>query len=338
MTTKRRPTQADVAQRAEVSQALVSYVINNNVTVSIPEVTRQRILDAMEELGYVPNVTARRLRSSKTYAIAGVIPDITNPFYPAFERGIQDACDAQGYDLLIYNTDGTPERERRCLESLRQGRVDGVVGVFFHLRATDLKAFLDQQIHVVRLEAVPKPPGELPIDNICIDNISASRTAVEYLIGKGHRRIAILTSHEGPARFREMGYRDALEANHIARNDDLTSSGAYSEDGGYEAMRSLLRRAPHPTAVFATNDLMAMGAMMAIREVGLSVPDDIAVMGFDDIPTAKLVYPALTTVAQFQRDLGRRAAEMLFERLSGAAPPTGRSQQMPYELVFRQSA
>lgn len=334
---KKRPTQADVARIAGVSQAMVSYVVNNNNAVTIPDETRQRILSAMSDVGYVPNVTARRLRSSKTYTIAGIIPDITNPFYPAFERGIQDTADQHGYDLIMYNTDGTEERERRCLDSLLQGRVDGVVGVFFHLGARELKALLNQKIAVVRLEAMPKTPGPMPLDNIYIDNIAASRMAVETLIGQGHTRIAMLTSHEGPARFREIGYREALAAHQIAFDNDILSVGVYSEDGGHQAMGELLKNGRRPSAVFAANDLMAMGAMVAIREAGLVVPDDIAVMGFDDIPTAKLVYPALTTVAQFQRKLGQRAADMLMERLAGNVPEEGRSVEMPYRLVERDS-
>ena len=333
----RRVTQSDVAKKANVSQAMVSYIINNNNAVTIPHETRQRILDVMDELGYVPNITARRLRTSKTYTVAGVIPDITNPFYPAFERGIQDVVDQQDYDLIMYNTDGSDERERRCLNSLLQGRVDGIVGVFFHLRAMDLGSLIEQNIHVVRLEAMPKNPGLMPLDNIYVDNIAASRMAVEYLIEKGHMRIAMLTSHQGPARFREAGYREALAAHHIQLDKSLLSVGAYSEGGGYQAMGKLLQNGHHPSAVFAANDLMAMGAMIAIREAGFSIPRDIAVMGFDDIPTSRLVYPALTTVAQFQRQLGQRAAEMLMERINGSASEGGRSVEMPYGLIERDS-
>ena len=337
MLSKKRPTQADVAVRANVSQAMVSYVINNSTSVTIPDETRQRILTAMEDLGYVPNITARRLRSSKTYTVAGVIPDITNPFYPAFERGIQDTANQFGYDLVMYNTDGTEERERKCVESLLQGRVDGIVGVFFHLRAADLFPLIQQNIPVVRLEAMHKTPGKMPLDNVYIDNVAASRSAVEFLIEKGHTHIAMLSSHEGPARFREMGYREALQARGIGVDGALLSYGAYSEDGGYDAIGALLRQRRRPSAVFAANDLMAMGAMVAIREAGLSIPHDMAVMGFDDIPTARLVYPALTTVAQFERQLGRRAAEMLLERLNGNALEHGRSVEMPYQIVERDS-
>lgn len=337
MPAMKRPTQADVAKRADVSQALVSYVINNNSSVTIPEETRQRIRDAMSDLGYAPNVSARRLRSSKTYTIAGVIPDITNPFYPAFERGIQETVDRYGYDLIMYNTDGTAERERKCLASFLQGRVDGIVGVFFHLRAMDLATLIARSISVVRLEAMPKVPGELPIDNLYIDNIAASRMAVEYLINLGHMQIAMLTSGEGPARFREIGYREALDAHHIEVDSALIRSGNYSEDGGYQAMGQLIQSDIRPTAVFAANDLMAMGAILAIREAGLAIPEDISVMGFDDIPTARLVYPALTTVAQFQRQLGQRAAEMLMDRLDRGVSDRGRSLEMPYQLIERGS-
>ncbi|MCB9460263.1 MAG: LacI family DNA-binding transcriptional regulator [Anaerolineaceae bacterium] len=334
---KRRVTQGDVAKKANVSQAMVSYVVNNNSSITIPDETRQRILDAMDELGYVPNITARRLRSSKTYTIAGIIPDITNPFYPAFERGIQDVVNQNNYDLIIYNTDGDAAMERKCLESMMQGRVDGIVGVFFHIRAMELINLIEQGLSVVRLEAMPKMPGSVPLDNIYIDNIAASRAAVEYLIGQGHTRIGMLTSKEGPARFREMGYREAMLAHQITIDPELTRIGEYSEDGGYQAMTQLLALSALPTAIFAANDLMAMGAMLAIREKKLAIPDDIAVMGFDDIPTAKLVYPSLSTVAQSQREMGRTAAKMLFERLEGTAPEHGRSQEMPFELIIRDS-
>jgi LacI family transcriptional regulator len=219
-----------------------------------------------------------------------------------------------------------------------QGRVDGIIGVFFHVKAKDFRAVIDQQTYVVRLESKPKKTGSIPQDKIYIDNIAASRMAVEYLLEQGHASVGMLTSHEGPARFREIGYHEALKAYHIKDTNDLMSVGAYSEDGGYQAMSNLLNNGKHPSAVFAANDLMAMGAMLAIREAGFSIPDDIAIMGFDDIPSARLVYPAPTTVAQFQHKLGQRAAEMLMERLDGAVPESGRSEAMTYELVVRNSA
>jgi LacI family transcriptional regulator len=334
----KRPTQADVAQYANVSQAMVSYVVNQNTAISIPDETRQRILDAMDKLGYVPNITARRLRSRKTLTIASVIGDITNPFYPAFERGIQDIADKHHYDLIIYNTDGLKEKETKYLDSLLQGRVDGVVGVFFHLSAKDLSRLVEQNTYVVRLEAAPKNLGSLMIDSIYVDNVGATRTVIQYLFDKGHRSIGLLTSDIGPAPYRESGYHDALLHHGLTVHPDWIQLGDFNELGGYSAMRALLNQGQYPSAIFAANDLMAIGAMAAIRDVGLRVPDDIAVVGFDNIQSANLVVPGLTTISQPQRQMGQRAAEMLFERLNGTVSGPGRSEQIPYELIIRTSA
>jgi LacI family transcriptional regulator len=335
---KRRPTQADVAQRAGVSQTTVSQVLNNKTVLAIPAETRQRIHDAVEALGYVPDGMARSLRTRKTSTIAGIIPDITNPFYPAFERGIQDVADQHGYDLLTYNTDGVAEKERKCLRLVQQGRVDGIIGVFFHTRADDIRPLLERNIAVVRLEAVKQETGDLPLDSLFVDNIAAARTAVEYLIDRGHIRIGMITGHMGPRHARVLGYRQALADHHIALDEILIQGGDFTEPGGYQGMRALLVMSPRPSAVFAANDLIAMGALIAIREAGLRVPQDIAVVGFDDIPAARLVYPALTTITQFQEQLGQRAAQLLLERLNGTAPERGRCEELPYELIVRESA
>jgi LacI family transcriptional regulator len=335
---KKRPTQADVARLANVSQAMVSYVLNDTSTISVPPETRQRILAAMAELGYMPNKAARSLRTNKTYTIAGIIPDITNPFYPAFERGIQDVADQHGYDLIMYNTDGIAEKERKCLDSVQQGRVDGVIAVLFKLSARDLFPLLEMNIAVVRFEAVKKQAGEYPLDNLYVDNVAAAQAGISHLISRGHTRIGMIAGERGPAYYRILGYRQTLAEHGLPLDEELIRSGVFAEEGGYQSMQELLRLSPRPTAVFASNDVMAMGALIAIKEAGLRVPADIAVMGFDDIPAAKLVNPPLTTMTQHQQQLGRRAAEMLFERLNGAAPERGRCEEMPYSLIIRESA
>ena len=335
---RKQPTQADVARRAGVSQATVSYVLNNSTTIAVPEETRRRIQDVIRELGYIPDRAARSLRTRKTYTLAGIIPDITNPFYPAFERGIQDLADQHGYDLIMYNTDGSAEKERKSLRSVQQGRVDGLIAVLFHLNARDLMPLLDMNIAVVRLEATLKPAGPAPIDNLCVDNIAAAQRAVEYLIGRGHRRIGMLTGERGPGANRLFGYQQALAAHLIPLEGELIRSSDFTVAGGYVSMRELLELAQRPTAVFAANDLMAMGAMNAIRQAELRIPQDVAVVGFDNIPAAELVTPALTTVTQFQEQLGRRAAKLLLERFDGLGVDGGRSEEMPAELVVRESA
>jgi LacI family transcriptional regulator len=334
---KKRPTQADVARLANVSQAMVSYVLNDNNSVTIPGETRERIQNAMESLGYQPNRTARSLRASKTYTIAVVIPDITNPFYPAFARGIQDVADQHQYDVITYNTDGLAEKEHRYLQSLLEGRVDGVVTVLFHTSAPALFQLLDHNIPVVRLEAAHKNSGERPLDNVYLDNVAAAKLAVRHLIEKGHKRIGMLTGSEGPSSYRLIGYSLMLEQCGVPLDEALIQTGEFNEEGGYHAMQALLEQTLRPTAVFAANDLMAMGAYLAIKEAGLRIPEDIAVVGFDNIPTAKLVSPPLTTVDQFQRRVGQRAAEMLFERLIGIPSPLGRSEELPHQLIIRAS-
>ena len=334
----KRPTQADVARLAAVSQPVVSYVLSGDPLAPISPETRQRVLDAIEALGYVPDRAARSLRTRKTLTIAGVIPDITNPFYPAFERGIQDVAERHGYDLIVYNTDGDAAKEARCLRALLDGRVDGVVAIFFHLTVRDLRPLLERQVALVRLEATPKPAGSLPLDNLYVDNAAAARDAVAYLLDRGHTRIGMFAGRGGPREARLQGYRRALEERGLPVDERLICFTVFAEGGGHGAMAELLAQVPRPTAVFAANDLMAMGALIALREAGLRVPDDVAVVGFDDIPTARLVEPPLTTIAQFPERLGRRAAELLFDRLAGTAPAGGRCEAMPYELVVRRSA
>jgi LacI family transcriptional regulator len=333
----RRPTQADVARLAGVSQATVSYIFNETPAIRIPDATRQRIQAAIAELGYEPDRAARTLRTRKTHTIACIIPDITNPFYPALLRGIQDMAGSQDYDVLTYNTDGEPEKEARCLRSVQQGRVDGVISVLFHQTAAQLRDLLERGISVVRLESERKEAGVWPIDNVYVDSVAAARTIVTHLINRGHRRVAVIGGHRGPRPARVLGYLQALSEHGIELDGRLIREGEFQEHEARVAMRQLLSLSSPPTAVFAVNDLMAIGALVAIRDAGLQVPRDVAVAGFDDIPAAQFVSPSLTTIAQHPEWLGQRAAAMLLERLRGEAPPHGRCEEMPYELVVRGS-
>lgn len=335
---KKRPTQADVARRAEVSQALVSYVLNDKHTISVPEETRRRILEAIDELGYVANTQARSLRTRKTDTIAAIIPDITNPFYPAFARGIQNVAEQRGYNLILSNTDGDPEKERRQLLNLGRGHVDGAILAMWNPPVDVVQSLLQFGLTLAALSTYQG--RELGIDSASIDNRAAARAAVTYLIGRGYRRIAVISGehHTPPHRDRLAGYHDALNAAGLTPDPALIQNSRFNEEGGYRAMRNLLLLDPLPEALFAANDLMAIGAMAAIHETGLRIPDDIAVVGFDDIPAARLVTPQLTTIAQFANPLGGRLAEMLFTRLEGRAPEQPQYTLMPYELIIRHSA
>jgi LacI family transcriptional regulator len=335
----RRPTQADVAKLAGVSQSAVSQVLNSN-DFSIPEETRQRVLAAVDQLGYVPNKFAQSLRTQKTYTIASIIPDITNPYYPAFQRGVQSVTNQHDYDLIIYDSEEKEENEKRSLRSLERAGVDGAIVTLFYHGVKHLRPLIEQNIPVVFLRGRPGEKEDLIVDRIYINNESMAKTAASYLIKKGHTRIGMIAGLEDtpPHQDRIRGFCKALEEHHLPLNEVLIQDGDFTETGGYQGMKKLLELKPLPTAVFAANDLMALGAMTAIREAKLEIPEDIALVGIDDIPAAKFVHPPLTTISQMQENIGRTAAEMIFERIEGTAPDKPRLVEMPFELIIRESA
>lgn len=329
-------TQRDVAREAGVSQATVSLVLGGKRTSTLPQETVDRVLEAADRLGYRPNRYAQALRTNRTQTVACLVPDITNPFYPALVRGVQREAERADYDVFVINTDGTEERERYYVDWARHGRVDGVVGAFFHLRLGELRPLLDQDIALVRIEASRKQGGPLPVDDIFVDNRKAAAEIGEYLVTKGHERVGIVAGRGGPQRVRVDGCREALLRHGIEPRIALDAS--FTEDGGARAMELLLNAPERPTAVFAANDLMAIGAMRLLRTLGISVPDDMAVAGFDDISASSLVTPPLTTVAQFQMDMGAHAARVLIERLSGARTGPGLAHELRYATIKRESA
>jgi LacI family transcriptional regulator len=335
----RRPTQADVAKLAGVSQSAVSQVLNRN-DFAIPVETRQRILEVIDQVGYVPNKSAQSLRTQKTYTIASIIPDITNPFYPAFQRGIQSVTNQHNYDLIVYDTEEREENERRSLRSLERASVDGAIVVLFHHGIEHLRSINEQNIHIVILRGRPTSEEELLLDTLYVDNVSLAKTSVLFLIEKGHTRIGMIAGLKNtlPRQNRIQGFCEALAEHNLPLDEILIQDGDFTETGGYLGMKKLLRLNPRPTAVFAANDLMALGAMLAIREAKLRIPEDIAIVGLDDIPAAKMVHPPLTTISQMQENIGRRAAKMLFERINGTAPENPRLVEMPFELIVRASA
>jgi LacI family transcriptional regulator len=335
---RKKPTQVDVAKAAGVSQTTVSLVLNDPDISSVPPETRHKVLAAIQALGYVPNTAARALRTNKSYSLACVIPSITNPFYPEFISGVQSVAEENGYEVIVYNTYARHEKELKVLQAVQQGR-DGVVGVFFHAKATELYPLLEQNIAVVRLENKWHVAGDWPLDNLYVDNAAAACQAASYLIERHRCQVIMFTGTDGPRLARTEGYRRALAAHSPPVPERVLVAESYDERGGYLCMQQMLQEPGClPAAVFAANDLMALGAMKAVRQAGLRIPQDLAIVGFDDIPAAELVTPSLTTVRQFQERLGRRATELIFERLSGEAPAGGRTEEMPFELVIRESA
>ena len=338
--TRKRPTQADVARAAGVSQTLVSLVLNDNALVAVSDATRERVQAAIADLGYVADGAARSLRTGKSLLVASLIPDITNPFYPAFERGIQDIADDRGYDLVAYNTDGLRAKELRALRAVQRARVDGIIATPFQLQAADFAPLVAGSVPIVVFGELTSEPETPVFDSIFVDDHAAAGELVAYLIDRGYWPLGMLAGPGGVMRRegRVRAYRRLLAERGLPQVELLARGPDPTEAGGYVAMRTLLAGRPLPRAVFASNDQMALGALVAIREAGLRVPDDIALVGFDDITVARLASPPLTTVAQFPERLGRRAAEMLFERLAGTVTGEGRRVEMPYELIVRDSS
>jgi LacI family transcriptional regulator len=236
----------------------------------------------------------------------------------------------------MFDTDGREEGEVHAVDWLRQGRADGVVGTFFHLRVPKLAPLAGQNVPIVRLESQHKAGGDLPIDSVYIDNAEASAAMTRYLIERGHRRIAMILAEVGPSRQRALGYVSVMRA--AGLSPDVVTDSRYSEESGARAMSEILaRRRERPTAVFGANDMLAVGAMVFARGAGLSVPSDIAIAGFDDIPAAKLL--GLTTVRQPEFDLGALAARTLVDRLRpGGLKPRGQSLELKFEIMKRLSA
>lgn len=335
MTLRGRPTQKDVAEKAGVSQATVSMVLNNTGTLTVSAETVERIRAVAKAMGYRPNRFAQALKTSKTMTVACVVPDITNPFYPKLIRGVQNVARARNYDVLTVDTDSSEKRERQFLSWAMQGRVDGVIGVFFHLRVPELSALLDADIAVVRVESSKKTGGPKPIDDIFIDSKAASMAVTKRLWQAGHRRIAMVAGAGGPEHVRIEGYRDQLSI--FGADPHIVVDEAFNEIGGLRAGERILDSGFAPTAIFAANDLMAIGVIRALKERNLDIPKDVAVFGFDDIPAANLVSPPLSTVTQFQEDLGEKAATILLERLAGERKGAGSTHEMPFQLIERAS-
>lgn len=331
---RKRITQKEVADRAGVAQATVSLILNGGRDKVAPE-TADRVEAAIQELGYQPNRFAQALRTQKSHVIACIIPDLANPFYPSLVVAVQKVARSAGYEVVTIDTEGVAANERLVVAAAAQGRYDGVVGVFFHLGARDLEQLGRLNIPVVRIEVSRKSGGPQPIDDLYIDNIAAAHALTRHLLGLDHRRIAMVAAPGGPQRYRLEGYLSAMAS---AGADPLVVEATnFTLEAGRDSVRALLEANKHPTAIIAANDIMAIGAMQAIFARGLSIPGDISVAGFDDILASALVTPPLTTVAQYQDQLGARAAQMLIERLSDARDGPGRAEEMPFKLVLRSS-
>jgi len=305
-----------VAERAGVSVATASRALSGKGPVS--EETRRRVLEAARALDFTPNLLARGLARRRTMTLAIVLPDISNPFFPAIARGVEDAASTGGYAVFLCNTDNLYENEESYLAALRRRMVDGIIFIPATERAEQYVDLLAGWTVVLVDRDVPG----LPADAVLVDNRAGCREATRYLIGLGHRHIAHLAGPPGlaTAEQRKQGYVEALAEAGILPHQPWVLHGPFDFGGGYRGMKRLLETRPRPTAVVCANDLIAMGAIKACQEAGLRVPEDISLTGFDDIFVSSMIHPPLTTVVQPGHLMGVKAAELLLARLEGRKP------------------
>jgi DNA-binding LacI/PurR family transcriptional regulator len=328
-----RPTIYDVARLAGVSTATVSRSLNR--TGQIAEATQRSIDEAIRQLGYHPNTIARSLVTKSTQTIALLLPDITNPFYAALMSGIQDRTLEQGYTMLLCATEGDPSREELYLNLLRSKQVDGALVDGLLLPADRIARFVGDGFPIVCLDRDLDSPD---VPRVQVDNALGAQMATEHLLELGHSRIAHVAGATELAisRERTRGYRAALSASGIVPDPQLTCSGRFTEEGGYEAAQVLLHLDPPPTAIFAANDLSAIGVLKAVVESGRNVPEDVSVIGFDDLRLSAFTIPALTTIRQPAREIGERATDLLLE-LCHQRPVVQLSHLLAPTLVVRGS-
>lgn len=308
------PTIKDVARKAGVAPITASRVINRSGYVS--ETTRQRVEAAIEALGYVPNRVARSLRSKQTHTLALVLTDITNPFWTTVARGVEDAASAEGFSVILCNTDESAEKEESYVQVLLQKQVDGFLLVPAHNTAPSVALIQKQRVPLVVLDRTIAAA----VDTVRSDSVGGAYQLTRHLLMLGHRRIAVLSGPRevSTAVDRVTGYRRALAEAQVPLDKELIVFGAFTQAGGYAMARRVLELTPRPTALFAANNFIAMGAFKALVEVGLRVPEDLALVAFDDLPSAFTMEPFLTVAAQRAYDMGKQATELLLRRLEEA--------------------
>jgi LacI family transcriptional regulator len=326
----------DVARRAGVSPMTVSRVINDSELVS-PD-TRRRVEDAIGELGYVPSRLARGLSAKRTGTLALIVPDVANPFFTLIVRGAEDVARRAGYRVILCDTRADLTVEREVIEEMLAHRVEGILIAPVSDRSRE---------HLRRLTAFNVPfvlvdrtvPG-IDADTVLGDSAEGAQRLVEHLLSLGHRRIGMIVESDdvSTARDRRIGYEAALNAAELPAAPELVVRASVDPDGGYTGMRRLLALDEPPTAVFTVNNLVAVGAIEAVRSAGLEVPDDVALVCFDDIEYASRLYPFLTVMEQPAETFGTLSTQLLLERIENRAPERPRVVVLPAQFVVRRSS
>ena len=326
-------TMKDVALRAGVSTTTVSHIINNTRYVS--EDLRQKVMDAIAELNYQPHGPARSLRTKQTRTIGMIIPDNSNPFFAEIARSVEDAAFENQYNVILCNSDGSALKELNYIRLLIEKGVDGLA---FISAGKD-----PQSIELLSHQSIPWAVAdrEIPsvkVDEVLVDNLDGGFQATEYLISLGHRRIGCIA---GPGQLtpsfeRLTGYKQALDRAGINLAPDLILHGDFRSASGYDTCRTLIRHPEPPSAIFACNDLMAIGALQAAHDCGLSIPRQLSIIGFDDIAWSSFTFPRLTTISQPKKEMGRLLTAWLVDRIKNNQLPQRRTT-LRAKLIERDS-
>lgn len=322
-----------VAKAAGVSPATVSRVINGTRPVS--EELRRRVETALAEHRFQPNPSARALKGHRTRTLGVVVSDFSNPFFTAVVRGVERVAGAASHTVVLCNSDERHERERQYLDLLRAKRIEGII--LSPCEGSDPSAY--EGLEHVPIVFIDREVSGVRADVVRVDNMRGARDAVAYLVGLGHERIATIAGPRnlttGAERLR--GYEEALREAGLERRDEHVLHGNFRQESGYQLARQVLELRPRPTALFVANNLMTLGAMVALNEAGVEVPQALSVIGFDDVDWAMLTQPPLTVVAQPAYDVGAASAELLLKRID---VPTSNQRQtvlLTPELIIRSS-
>lgn len=323
----------DVALRARVSTTTVSHVVNRTRFVSDP--VRHEVEAAIRELNYVPSAVARSLKSNSTKTIGMLIPNCSNPYFAEIVRSVEDHCFGAGYTLILCNTDDEPHRQSAYLQALTEKRIDGMIII-----STGEGKDFQRMLHGLPIPMVllDREIDEVNCDLVETAHLQGGLMATEHLIGLGHRRIACLA---GPANLnssaqRIEGWRSALAKAGLAASPELLWHSDFTSQGGFNTMQAILASPLAPTAVFVCNDLMSIGALSAAHQAGTQIPQQMSLIGFDDIELAQFASPALTTIAQPKQRIGIAAVDMVLERIQGGRIQARQVILLP-ELIVRNS-
>jgi DNA-binding LacI/PurR family transcriptional regulator len=323
----------DVAKQAGVSISTVSRVINN--TGRISEKTRKKVLEVMKELHYQPSIVASALTGKRTRTIGLIIPDVANPFFSEIARKVEDRGRELGFNVLMCNTDNNPDTEEMYLSLLQQKSVDGIIIGTTTKNYTVLNQLLQENFP---LALIAQDIPELAINVVRVDDFLGGYQAVSHLVSLGHEKIAIMLGNLSRTsdKYRLQAYRQVMEENGLKYEEKWIVYTDYSLADGKRAALELLQSSPKPTAVFACFDSLAIGVYQAAKELGLNIPNDLSIVGFDNTILSTIVDPPLTTVAQPIDEMGRQVVDLLIDEIEGKNS-TKQRIILPPELIIRQS-